>query len=121
MRTCLIASLTFLYLIAFAYGDHIKTLDGKDYYNVKVVSKSPIDITIECTKLPVSEDRVLKTLKLSRLDDSTRKKYGYDNAKADQSNHEDKNEVINSKNSNAFDVPQGALLGPFHSAAIRSK
>ena len=29
MRTCLIASLTFLYLVAFAYGDDIKTLDGK--------------------------------------------------------------------------------------------
>ena len=108
MRNALIIPLLTLFFVSvLAYGEDIKTLDGKTYYNVKVVSKTPADMTIECTKLPVSEDRVLKTLKLSRLDESTRKKYGYDNAKADQSNHEEKNEVSNSKNSNAFDVQQG--------------
>lgn len=109
MRNALIIPLLTLFFVSvLAYGEDIKTLDGKTYYNVKVVSKTPTDMTVECTKLPVSEDRVLKTLKLSRLDESTQKKYGCDNAKADQSNHEEKNEVSNSKNSNAFDVPLGA-------------
>ncbi len=120
MRTGLIASsvLTLLFVSVLAYGDDIKTLDGKTYYNVQVISKTPTALTVECTKLPVSEDRVLKMLKLSRLDESTQKKYGYSNATADQSKHKDQvttdnpnikqNAIPDSKSSTAFDVQQGA-------------
>lgn len=114
MRIGFISSIQALLLVVtLVYGDDIKTLDGKTYYNVKVISKTPIDMTVECTKLPISEERELKTLKLSRLGESTQKKYGYGNVKADQSSHEDDptvklHAIADTKSSSGFDVQQDA-------------
>lgn len=60
------------------FADNITTLDGKVYYNVEVINKTSTDMTVECTRTSIPENRVVKTLKLSRLDEATLRKYGYD-------------------------------------------
>ena len=99
-------------------GDDIKTLDGKTYYNVNVISKTVTAMTVEYAKTSDSKDRIITTIKTSRLDETARKKYGFNSANPAQSDQEiiqpvnnspaGKTNVEASKKNTGFDVPQGA-------------
>jgi len=71
--------ISFMTLGISLFADNITTLDKKTYYNVEVITKTATDLTIECTRTPVPEEgKALRTIKLSKLDEATLQKYGYD-------------------------------------------
>ncbi len=95
-----------------------KTLDGKTYYNVNVISKTLAAMTVEYSKTDYPKNKVITTIKSSRLDEAAQKKYGLNSATQSQYDREimttvnnspaDKTNVEASKKNTAFDAPQGA-------------
>ena len=119
MRTSFIPTALLLLLgVSFVHSDDIKTLDGKTYYNVKIISKTPTSMTVECSRTADTEDKIIITINSSRLNEDTQKKYELDNKKPTLPDQEimttsnnssvKKNNIEASNKNTGFDVQQGA-------------
>lgn len=119
MRASLV-SVAFLLLTVVipVCGDDIKTLDGKTYYNVKVISKTPTTMTVECSRTADTEDKMITTINSHRLNEDTQKKYELANKRPNLPNQEiittansssvKKNNIETPTENTCFDVQQGA-------------